>query len=489
MTARSILSLDSVQRIHAPILRRKKRRRSFLSLAPDLPFSSHLFPSLILCALDASLSDDIYLHVIHSQGAPSTEAIYPAPSGTAKPPATLADEIKANITAIINGNDTDCNKCLAALPVAQKLARANPQAGPQVMIDLCKQYKYKSPNTTCQRTYAPAILGSQYTQVLSYADFTSPNSTDAQYICSINLGKCPLPAPRELDSAFLHSWFRGKTQKPKVPTKKHPGKPKFGKHGKRENLRVLHFSDIHVDPRFLIGSEAACTNGQCCRADSYNGTLTSSPPGSNASALVSPAVYWGNFHCDAPWPLTMAALESIEVMAGEQGLDMSLYTGDMVTHDAAWHLSHDLVTYTQQSMFDLFKAYLGNGPVFAAIGNVGCPFFSFFFFFLFLLSLRAHQLTLSPLLSIAARLCSVRRRLATQSSGRAGQPIQLGLGQRRPSLASGRLVHRCRSRASPFPPRRLQRQPAQRSAHHHHQHRFLVQVQYFQHDQHYQPRR
>lgn len=41
----------------------------------------------------------------------------------------------------------------------------------------------------------------------------------------------------------------------------------------------------------------------------------------------------------------------------------------MVTHDATNHLSRDLVTYTQQSIFDSMKRFLGSGPVFSAIGN------------------------------------------------------------------------------------------------------------------------
>lgn len=41
----------------------------------------------------------------------------------------------------------------------------------------------------------------------------------------------------------------------------------------------------------------------------------------------------------------------------------------MVTHDSDWHLSDELVRYTQQAIFDTMKKYLGSGPVFSAVGN------------------------------------------------------------------------------------------------------------------------
>lgn len=129
-----------------------------------------------------------------------------------------------------------------------------------------------------------------------------------------------------------------------------------------------------MDPRFFIGGEGRCTSGQCCRSDSFNSTLASGPPSHPGSFLPSAnisqtAYYWGNYKCDSPWPLVLSALESVTELNGGQSVDMTIYSGDMVTHDSNFHLSDSLVRYTQQAIFDLFKKYLGSGPVLVAIGN------------------------------------------------------------------------------------------------------------------------
>ncbi|KAK0553545.1 hypothetical protein OC846_002466 [Tilletia horrida] len=328
---------------------------------------------------------------------PTGDAVLPKATASATASASLADEIQTNITNIINGTDTTCNKCLAALKLGQTLAQADPASAPLVMQNLCRLYKYKtspSVDVACNRTYAAQTLGGTSAQVLVYADFTSPNSTDGQYICANVLGgKCPLPAPRQLTDDFLNAWFRGR-RAPRAGLANAPFKsgsvqlPLIGgllgslfpqsKH--KRPLRVLHFSDIHVDPRFLIGSESGCTNGQCCRADSFNSTtapnavelLGTGPtyPNMLSGANVSaPAAYWGNRKCDSPWSLVVAALESVNKINGGP-VDAALYTGDMVTHDANWHLSRDLTFYTQQSLFDSMRYFFGpTTPVFAAIGN------------------------------------------------------------------------------------------------------------------------
>ncbi|KAK0563885.1 hypothetical protein OC844_001983 [Tilletia horrida] len=327
---------------------------------------------------------------------PTGDAVLPKPSSTAVPAASFADQIQTNITNIISGTDTDCNKCIAALKLGQALAQADPASAPGVMQNLCRLYKYKSSPTVdvaCNRTYAAETLGGTNTQVLSYADFTSSNSTDAQYICANVLGKCPLPAPRELTEDYLNQWFNGRRQ-PRAGLANAPfkaGSPElpfiggllgslFPKSKQRRPLRVLHFSDIHVDPRFLIGAEAACTNGQCCRADSFNATVApnavsalgtgpSYPTKLGGANISAAAAYWGNRKCDSPWSLVVAALESVNKI-NNGPVDMALYTGDMVTHDANWHLSRDLTFYTQQSLFDSMRYFFGpRTPVFAAIGN------------------------------------------------------------------------------------------------------------------------
>ncbi|KAJ1028424.1 hypothetical protein NDA16_001591 [Ustilago loliicola] len=319
-------------------------------------------------ARNSVFSDLLANPTILPLGPSSSEAVYPLPTGTASP--DIASQVRKELTDIFSSNNANCTKCTDVLKVAQKLAQQSPKEVPGMLVEMCKKYSYKS-NSTCEKSYAPQVLGSVYSLVLSYADFTSPNSTDAQYICNIVVGSstsnCTLPKARDLDEGFLDKWFGGK-RTPPASYNRNVGEPT--KNGK--DLRVLHMSDIHFDPRFFVGGEAACTNGRCCRADAYNSTLSNGNftqgtlPKSNISEV---STYWGNFKCDTPWSLVMSTLEAVAPLNGGEEVDMTIHTGDMVVHDSVQFISQDLVKYTHQSLYDSIRALMGKGPVFNAIGN------------------------------------------------------------------------------------------------------------------------
>lgn len=190
--------------------------------------------------------------------------------------------------------------------MGQALARAAPHDVPGVLQTLCERFAFQGTasglelSEVCRRTYAPAALGASYTQVLSYANLSAA-STDGQYLCHyVAKGACPLPAPRVFDDAFLDEWFGGASKRAAL-TRRQQLAPRSGS-GSGKTLRVLHFSDIHVDPRFLVGAEARCSSGQCCRAESFNSSVASGPPQSReqllpAANISEPADYWGNYKC------------------------------------------------------------------------------------------------------------------------------------------------------------------------------------------------
>lgn len=267
-------------------------------------------------------------------GAPASEAVYPRPS--ASPTPGMKKETLQKIQAIIEDTTsgaTNCSKCTKALKVGQALVRAEPHSGPELMVSLCKQYHFQSTKSgltqdeICEREYAPSTLGAQYTSILSYANLSD---VDGQAICASVFSACTAPPPSTLTKNFVKKWFKGHSEAPKNLSKK-TGKPLEGKR-KGETLKVAHLSDLHVDPRYLVGAEAACTSGQCCRSDSFNSSVASTFKGGlNSSTTVNPAGYWGEYTCDPPWSIAVSALDAVTPLNGGKDVDMTIHTGDMVS--------------------------------------------------------------------------------------------------------------------------------------------------------------
>ncbi|WFD36532.1 hypothetical protein MCUN1_003415 [Malassezia cuniculi] len=304
---------------------------------------------------------------------PASEAAMPSPTGKRPGSRTqLYNDTIKNISAIIeDASMSACDRCVAAVKAGQHVARVEPEIVPDIMTDLCIKYKYitkPSVDIGCKKTFLPQVLGGSYTQVLSYAVFDG-DSKDAEYICSLKLGKCPVPRMDVLTDDFLNTWFNGQRDEPENVTSR---SPKTGEKSDK-NLRALHLSDIHVDARYVVGSEGDCDSGQCCRADSFNTTLWNQPtfaPGTLPKENIShPASYWGYYHCDPSWALVAATMQAVESVAGKDGFDFGVFTGDIATHDAHWHLSRDLVRYSEQAVMDVVKSAIADAPMVIALGN------------------------------------------------------------------------------------------------------------------------
>ncbi|KAH7102564.1 sphingomyelin phosphodiesterase [Auriculariales sp. MPI-PUGE-AT-0066] len=280
------------------------------------------------------------------------------------PPAASKHALLANaiyqIDSIVSSQylKSNCSKCIASLEVAKFVVLAEPKLGPKLAVALCIKYKteWKSQrDSRCHSTYNEHGLGAVITQVISFADV---GGYDGQMLCnSFVNGTCPRPPPTPLD---LASWFKKPKPDP-LPEPKRSG----------QRVKVLHLSDIHLDPRYLNGAEAACNSTaedtfarMCCRYGVYNGTV-------GRHETVLPAPRFGAWLCDTPLALTMASLEAIPVLAGTEdtGFAWSIYTGDLVAHDADNELSRDYVMYTESLVYDLMRRYLGSGPMYVALGN------------------------------------------------------------------------------------------------------------------------
>ena len=132
--------------------------------------------------------------------------------------------------------------------------------------------------------------------------------------------------------------------------------------GKR--VKVMHLSDMHLDPRYFATAEANCSSGLCCRTNADNKDAP-------AGKVLQPAPLYGAFKCDSPYDLIGAALRAIGPLTGvspNEAFGWSIYTGDLVSHDPANEIDRRYVEYTEKSLYQMIGDYV-KGPVFAALGN------------------------------------------------------------------------------------------------------------------------
>ncbi|EAT84103.1 hypothetical protein SNOG_08935 [Parastagonospora nodorum SN15] len=91
----------------------------------------------------------------------------------------------------------------------------------------------------------------------------------------------------------------------------------------------------------------------------------------NIGQVSLPANPYGNYKCDSPYDLGLAALQAVGPLTGtseSSPLGWTVYTGDLVSHDSQNELSRLYVEYAEASVYGIFKKYI-TGPVFAALGN------------------------------------------------------------------------------------------------------------------------
>ena len=275
---------------------------------------------------------------------------FPKPIGTV-PDGSADAFVQAavgQIREIITGGNIvgNCSKCIAALNVGKQVAQVVPSKLPAAMIELCETFAFAS-NSSCQSTFSAGSLGSIWTQVLALADVSGQ---DGLYICnSLSSSFCAAPATNTLNTTGLFP-----KEKPANATR-----PKQS--GKR--VKVLHLSDIHLDPRYYTSSEANCSSSLCCRTNVKNAS-------SNGQVSV-PAPLNGAYKCDSPYDLVAAVLQALGPLSGvtaNESFAWSVYTGDIVAHDSGLQISRAYVEYTEASLFDMIKHYI-KAPVFPALGN------------------------------------------------------------------------------------------------------------------------
>lgn len=122
----------------------------------------------------------------------------------------------------------------------------------------------------------------------------------------------------------------------------------------RTTLKIVQFTDIHLDLEYVSGTSKTCDMVICCRQ--VNGHP------SNASDQAGPL---GSYGCDVP----IDTLTTMGEFINEQVKpDLVFWTGDIVPHDQ-WEYSIEYVTKYQQRLADFLVANLSSYAIYPLEGN------------------------------------------------------------------------------------------------------------------------
>ena len=162
-------------------------------------------------------------------------------------------------------------------------------------------------------------------------------SHTAKTFCATLVGLCEYPEVRPYNLTF---------PSPKPPTSRPPPSGKTP-------IRVVHFSDTHVDLSYETGSNSDCSKPICCRSYTEDDA-----PGNT----TSPCGPWGNTNCDPPHRLQQSMNAAIEALKPA----FSIYTGDVVAHDV-WLVDQSEALQDFNATYGAMEDSLGR--VYAALGN------------------------------------------------------------------------------------------------------------------------
>lgn len=163
------------------------------------------------------------------------------------------------------------------------------------------------------------------------------NSDASKTLCASLIGLCKHPDVHSHTLTFPSP--KPKTARP----------PPSG----QTSIKVVHFSDTHVDLLYEPGSSYKCSKPICCRSwsDEYAPGNTEYPCGP-----------FGNTKCDPPQILQ----ESLHAAIADIDPEFSIYTGDVVAHDI-WLVDKAEALKGLNATYSAMENDIG--IVYAAIGN------------------------------------------------------------------------------------------------------------------------
>lgn len=121
-------------------------------------------------------------------------------------------------------------------------------------------------------------------------------------------------------------------------------------------LKIIHLTDLHFDPRYLEGGWAICPEIVCCREDRG---IAPNP--------AERAGRWGDYRdCGTPWLVVEETLRRIR--EAHPDIDYIYYTGDTVDH-GHWQRTEQGNRDIMARVYAGFRTYFPGIPVYVTLGN------------------------------------------------------------------------------------------------------------------------
>ncbi|KAI8657644.1 Sphingomyelin phosphodiesterase [Fusarium keratoplasticum] len=232
--------------------------------------------------------------------------------GSANSPRGVTDAQKT-----LNGNDwadriweqrrgvSSCSGCQGLLLTFKGLAALGDRAFVDTVKDICKLSKVEDADV-CDGTIeleGPIIAEALRNLVIG--------SKTSDLFCVTFLGLCKYPA--------VEPWVVPFPPKTLPRTRPAPSG--------QDPIKVVHYSDIHVDQMYTEGSNSECRKPICCRPYTE---------GDEPGNTDSPAGPYGEHTCDSPARLELSMYKAIKELVPDAAF--SIFTGDVVDH-AIWNTS------------------------------------------------------------------------------------------------------------------------------------------------------
>ncbi|THV83002.1 sphingomyelin phosphodiesterase [Aureobasidium pullulans] len=231
-------------------------------------------------------------------------------------------------------NAATCTACQSLLGVLQAVAHLGNDAFVGVITAVCQSLGVEDADVCAGAIGLEGPILAHDLREMTIGSHT------AQHFCGTIFGLCDYPAVTPYTVTF--------------PSAKPAGASRPASSGKTP-LKVVHYSDIHVDLSYQVGANYNCTKNICCRP-----YTAADAPGKTQF----PAGQYGNTQCDSPRSLEQSMYNAIKTLVPDAAF--SIFTGDIV-EGAVWLVNQTEVINDLNNAYSLMST-LGM-PVYGVVGN------------------------------------------------------------------------------------------------------------------------